>query len=212
MSPMLHAASHPAIPTAFMSAPFLPEGRPFTADTDTALDTADLLIAPAVTYHQHRACNTLVRRLYASRGYKVMPPQQKVDDPNHVTFGAWLEGDLIATLTASRDSRAGLLADNLYGQEMAALRKPARVIGEVTRLAAATAFHNIDLLKTLFRTTYQYARTVFGVTDVVIEVNPRHAGYYRQKLGFSQAGALRTCPRVEAPAILLHRTLGNFRV
>ena len=208
---MLHVASKSAISSAFMSAPFLPGGRGCSADTCATIETTDLLIAPAVTYHQHRACNTLVRRLYSSRGYKVLPPHRSVDDPNHVTLGAWLDGNLVATLTASRDSRAGLLADNLYGHEMAALRKPARIIGEVTRLAAAAHYPAPDLLKTLFRATYQYARAVFGVTDVVIEVNPRHAGYYRRKLGFAQAGALRTCPRVEAPAILLHRTLGNFR-
>lgn len=193
-----------------MSAPFLRGGRPCPADACATADAADLLIAPAVTYHQHRACNALVRRLYASRGYKVIPHRQNVDDPNHVTLGAWQDGDLVATLTASRDSRAGLLADNLYGQEMAALRKPARIIGEVTRLAAISDGCDTDLLNSLFRATYQYARAVFGVTDVVIEVNPRHAGYYRRKLGFSEVGGLRTCPRVEAPALLLHRSLGNF--
>lgn len=174
-------------------------------------ETSDLVIAPAVTFQQHRACSALVRRMYAWRGYLLSPSRQPVDDPNHVVLGAWDDGELIATLTTSRDSRAGLLADALYGEEISVLRKPARVICEVTRLAVDADCHDPELLKSLFRAAYQYARAVFGGTDAVIEVNPRHAGYYRRELGFQQVGKLRTCPRVEAPAVLLHRTMGGLR-
>ncbi|UCV26914.1 N-acyl amino acid synthase FeeM domain-containing protein [Ferribacterium limneticum] len=168
------------------------------------------MIAPAVTYQQHRACGALVRRMYSWRGYRLSPPRHQLDDPNHVTLGAWLDRELVATLTASRDSGSGLLADALYAQEMSRLRKPAKVICEVTRLAVDLDCHDPELMQSLFKAAYQYARAVFGGTDVVIEVNPRHAGYYRRQLGFTQVGTLRTCPRVEAPAILLHRTLGNL--
>lgn len=194
-----------------MSAPYPPGGRGYPVDTDLILDTADLVIVPAVTYHQHRACNALVRRMYISRGYRVLPQRQRHDDPNHFTLGTWVQGELVATLTGSRDSRSGLLADHLYGHEISALRRPSRVIGEVTRLAVDPDGRHPELLKALFRASYQYARAIFGVTDVVVEVNPRHAGYYRRELGFSQVGAMRTCPRVEAPAVLLHRALGNLR-
>ena len=149
--------------------------------------------------------------MYAWRGYQASPPFQRVDDPNHVTFGVWTEGELVATLTGSRDSSTGLLADSLYGEEVRSLRQPARTICEVTRLAVDADSHDPELLKSLFRAAHQYARAVFGGTDVVIEVNPRHAGYYRRELGFKQIGKLRICPRVEAPAVLLHRTLGSLR-
>lgn len=183
----------------------------FPSDTRLVRETPDLLIAPAVTYQQRRACGALVRRMYAWRGYHVSPPAQPVDDPNHVILGAWSEGELIATLTGSRDSSNGLLADALYGEEIGSLRKPARTLCEVTRLAVDADNHDPELLKSLFSAATQYARAVFGGTDVVIEVNPRHAGYYRRELGFRQVGTLRTCPRVAAPAVLLHRTLGGLR-
>lgn len=206
-----HIASNlPPIP-GLMSPPYSSGDRGHTVDPGISIDNADLVIVPAVSYHQHRACNALVRRMYLSRGYRVLPQRQSIDDPNHFTLGAWLDGELVATLTGSRDSRAGLLADSLYGHEISALRKPSRVLGEVTRLAVDSEPGNPVLLKALFRATYQYARAIFGVTDVVIEVNPRHAGYYRREMGFSQIGSIRTCPRVEAPAVLLHRTLGNLR-
>jgi hypothetical protein len=176
-----------------------------------AFEQPELVVAPAITHHQHRACSALVRRMYAWRGYRLSPARQVIDDPNHATLGAWMEGEVVATLTATRDSSAGLLADNLYGEEMAALRKPSRIIGEVTRLAVDTDCHDPEVLKSLFKSSYQYARAIFGVTDVVIEVNPRHAAYYRREFRFSQIGAARVCPRVDAPAVLLHRTLGNLR-
>lgn len=173
------------------------------------VDTADLIVAPAVTYAQLRACSRLVRRMYAWRGYRLVPNRLQPADPNHVTIGAWLDGELVATATASRDSAAGLLADGLYHDEMVRLRGQSRVICEVTRLAVDLDCHDPELLNSLFLAVYQYVRAVFGGTELVIEVNPRHAGYYRRTMGFQQIGGLRTCPRVNAPAVLLHRTLGN---
>lgn len=211
MPPMQHVInSKSTLLPAFMSASLLAE------EDDTVSDSAifempELLVAPAVTYHQHRACSALVRRMYAWRGYRLSPSSQLIEDPNHATLGAWMDGELVATLTTSRDSSAGLLADKLYAEEMAELRKPAHVICEVTRLAVDVDSHDPELLKSLFRSAYQYARAIFGVTDAVIEVNPRHAAYYRREFGFSQIGKLRTCPRVDAPAVLLHRPLGNLR-
>lgn len=198
-------------PSKFISALLPTRGLDSIASSHPFFDSQELIVAPAVTYQQHRACSALVRRMYAWRGYRFAPTRQLIDDPNHATLGAWMNGKLVATMTTSRDSSAGLLADSLYAEEMAKLRKSSRVICEVTRLAVDSDENDPDLLKSLFRSTYKYAKAVFGVTDVVIEVNPRHASYYRRTFGFSQVGALRTCPRVDAPAVLLHRSLGNIR-
>jgi hypothetical protein len=40
-----------------------------------------------------------------------------------------------------------------------------------------------------------------------IEVNPRHAPFYRRKLGFEMVGEQKMCRRVQAPAVLLHQKL-----
>jgi hypothetical protein len=42
------------------------------------------------------------------------------------------------------------------------------------------------------------------VDDVFIEVNPRHVPFYRRMLDFTAIGDCKVCPRVEAPAILMH--------
>lgn len=190
---------------ALLQAPVLPaDERGFLPETP------ELIVAPAVTYAQLRACSGLVRRMYTWRGYRLAPNRLQPADPNHVTIGAWLDGELVATATASRDSAAGLLADGLYKDEMVKLRGQSRVVCEVTRLAVDLDCHDPELLTSLFLAIYQYVRAVFGGTELVIEVNPRHAGYYRRTMGFHQIGGLRTCPRVDAPAVLLHRTLGNI--
>jgi len=203
-------SSSPLLPD-FMSASLLPGQMDSSLRSGGVIKLPELVVAPVVTYQQHRACSALVRRMYAWRGYRISPARQLIKDPNHATLGAWLNGELVATLTASRDSGAGLLADNLYAEELTVLRKSSRVICEVTRLAVDLDSHDPEVLKSLFRSSYQYARAIFGVTDAVIEVNPRHATYYRREFGFSQIGTIRTCPRVDAPAVLLHRPLGNLR-
>ncbi|MDE2439954.1 MAG: hypothetical protein KGP14_02935 [Betaproteobacteria bacterium] len=188
----------------------LADERGFLPETPSRAEAPELIVAPAVTYGQLRACSGLVRRMYAWRGYRLAPNRLQPADPNHVTIGAWLDGELVATATASRDSAAGLLADGLYKDEMAKLRGQSRIVCEVTRLAVDLDCHDPELLNSLFLAIYQYVRAVFGGTELVIEVNPRHAGYYRRTMGFQQIGGLRTCPRVDAPAVLLHRTLGNI--
>ena len=45
---------------------------------------------------------------------------------------------------------------------------------------------------------------VHGVTDVFIEVNPRHVAFYSRALGFVVLGDERICARVGAPSVLLH--------
>ncbi len=207
----MHEASSLDSTLALLPAPaLLADERGFWPETPSPAKAPELIVAPAVTYAQLRACSSLVRRMYAWRGYRLAPNRLQPADPNHVTIGAWLDGELVATATASRDSAAGLLADGLYRDEMAKLRGHSRIVCEVTRLAVDLDCHDPELLNALFLAIYQYVRAVFGGTELVIEVNPRHAGYYRRTMGFQQIGGLRTCPRVNAPAVLLHRTLGNI--
>lgn len=208
--PAMHHAS-PLLATLphLLSSQMAADVHGFTGVPHVPLEAPELVVAPAVTYAQLRACSSLVRRMYAWRGYRLAPNRLQPADPNHVTIGAWLDGELVATATASRDSAAGLLADGLYKDEMIKLRGQSRIVCEVTRLAVDLDCHDPELLNSLFLAIYQYVRAVFGGTELVIEVNPRHAGYYRRTMGFQQIGCLRTCPRVDAPAVLLHRTLGN---
>lgn len=207
----MYNASHLDATLDHLQAPMLlTEERGYFPEAPSATEAPELIVAPAVTYAQLRACSGLVRRMYAWRGYRLAPNRLQPADPSHVTIGAWRQGVLVATATASRDSAAGLLADGLYHDEIAKLRGHSRIVCEVTRLAVDAECYEPEVLGSLFLAIYQYVRAVFGGTELVIEVNPRHAGYYRRTMGFRQVGDLRTCPRVDAPAVLLHRSLGNI--
>jgi hypothetical protein len=51
---------------------------------------------------------------------------------------------------------------------------------------------------------YTVGRFEHGVTDVFIEVNPRHVVFYTRALGFVVAAGAQLCQRVLAPSVLLH--------
>jgi hypothetical protein len=48
------------------------------------------------------------------------------------------------------------------------------------------------------------------ITDMFIEVNPRHVPFYRRAFGFRVAAPERTCPRVLAPSVLLRLEVDAF--
>ena len=59
------------------------------------------------------------------------------------------------------------------------------------------------MLAGLFHTVYLFAWRIRHFDYVVIEVNPRHAGFYKRSLGFDVISPERHNPRVNAPAVLM---------
>lgn len=169
-------------------------------------------IRPARTPKQHGLANSLVRRMYAWRGYRTEAQRQSLDDQNRITLAAWQYDEVVATLTLRRDSSCGLLADAHYGDVLERLRRPDRVVCEVSRLAIDPDFSSRDLLNKLFSTALDYGREHFSASDAVMEVNPRHVRYYQRCLGFRQLGDVRQCLRVDAPAVLLHQEIDDITI
>lgn len=169
-------------------------------------------IYPTRTRFQQGAASMLVRKMYAWRGYTTESIGDAADDPNRITLAAWKFDEVVATLTLGRDSEKGLLADGLYAPELDNLRRPNRVVCEVSQLAVDPDFSSRELLSALFQAALQYGKDLFSASDVVIEVNPRHALYYQRLMRFKQIGNARQCPRVDAPAVLLHQTLDDFAI
>jgi len=167
-------------------------------------------IRPVRTESQHDAANMLVQQMPACCGNNSELHRQQMDDPNRVILAARQYDELAATLTLNRDSPEGLLADVLYAPELGRLRRPGRVVCEVSRLAVDPDFSSRDLLIALFQAAFKYARNVFAASDAVIEVNPRHSRYYQRLLGFRQIGRQRHCRRHEAPVVLLHQELDGM--
>lgn len=159
------------------------------------------------SHNQRIKISKLIKHMYASRGYYADSSTDFIYHSNQTSFEASTEKCVVGTLTLGHDSKNGLLADTLYKEVLEAIRKKNRKICELTRFAIDSQHSSKELLASLFNLVYISARIIHKATDFVIEVNPRHAGYYKRLLGFHQIGELRTCPRVNAPAVLLHLEL-----
>lgn len=151
--------------------------------------------------HGHRNDSSyLVRKMYGWRGYIADPAHTH---PNCVTLIASSGDKSVATLTVGFDSDAGMAVGALYPDEVARLRENGAQLCEFTRLAVDRTAHSKELLAMMFHVAYIFARRLHDKTDLLIEVNPRHARFYERMLGFRTIGPERVCPRVNAPAVLM---------
>lgn len=149
--------------------------------------------------------------MYATRGYQTESTSVFSDSPNQYTFEARNEHQLLGTLTLTIDSDSGLLADQLYKNEIDTFRNEGKNVCEVSKLAFTPNTSSKQIFAALFHIAYLYARFLHGVEAAFIEINPRHVRFYKSTLGFSQIGDQRTCPRVDAPAILLGLDLNHMK-
>lgn len=176
---------------------------------EVLLERSDFHIRLASTRGHRSQVSMLINRLYTWRGYKWEINGDLPHGPNQITLQTCNGEYVFGTLTLRLDSNSGLLADELYCAEIGAYRAAGAKVCELAWLAVEPEFGTKEVLASLFHLAYIYGRRVHGVTDVFIEVNPRHVGFYEQMLGFRRAGELRICPRVNAPAVLLHLELDH---
>ena len=148
----------------------------------------------------------LIQKMYGWRGYSVSPVA-----PNRrpITIVASDSERALATISIGFDSKEKLLVDTLYGAEVDQLRTRGARLCEFTRLAVDRNEQSREVLAMMFHIAYMYARRFAKCTDLLIEVNPRHVRFYCAMLGFEVIGNERTCPRVNAPAVLLRLDLAH---
>jgi hypothetical protein len=151
------------------------------------------------------SASMLINKMYAWRGYA--GTHQLNDDPNRITLTATDKGDVVGTLSIGIDSPSGLLADQLFKEELDVHRAKGSRLCEFTKLAFDPSVRSKTALANLIHLAVIYARDIHKCSEIVIEVNPRHRRFYERMLGFTQEGELKTNPRVEAPAYLLRVNL-----
>ena len=170
----------------------------------------------AVSRSQRDAVEKLVRRRYAWRGYnlpEVMDHALEVatrGEESSLTLLAEHQGALAGTLTLTLDSPKGLLAEQTYGAEIERVRAEGRHICELVKLAMEEGADWKAVLDALLQATYLVARVVHSMTDIFIEVNPRHVRFYQRVFGFTPSSEKRVCARVGAPSVLMHLDLEKF--
>jgi len=182
-------------------------GRP-----ECALECNDYSVRRAATVLEYMNAANLVKEMYSRRGYLTDGVTPLPRRENTITLDAHDAHQVMGTLTVRLDSpEAGLLADALYMAEIDEFRTTGRKVCEVSKLAVDPKFGSKELMASLFQLAYLYMHVVNRADDLFIEVNPRHAGFYKRMLGFEEIGELRICPRVNAPAVLLHIELEYMR-
>lgn len=147
----------------------------------------------------------LVRERYQWRGYSAEHVKPAKPDPARrgFTLVARDGESTVGTLTLGFDGPKGLMIDEGYPAEIQRARLEGRRVCELTRLALAEQIDTKVVLSSLFGVAYALGRALHDVTDVFIEVNPRHVVFYRRVLGFVVAAGERFCERVNAPSVLL---------
>jgi hypothetical protein len=187
--------------------------RQQTADARDCDTDAALHIAVAKSREQFELARELVRRRYAWRGYEVedaadVPAKLRHEQSSQeFTFLVASGQAVLGTLTLGLDGPHGLRAEGAYRDVIEKFRAMGSRVCELTRLALAESVNSKAVLASLFSLAHAVGRTTHRVTDVFIEVNPRHVRFYTRVLGFAVAGGETFCERVRAPSVLLQLEL-----
>src|SRR5690606_42026184 len=112
------------------------------------------------------SASDLIQKMYGWRGYNVSP---LAEDKRPITIVASDDAQALATISIGFDSREKLLADELYGPELDALRAKGARLCEFTRLAVDRNEQSRDVLAMMFHVAYMYARRFARCTDLLIE-------------------------------------------
>ena len=174
---------------------------------DASVTTANVRIKLASSYEEQAAADRFLAMRYAWRGYVADssedPSSDKQGSLNYFTLLAYREDQIAGTLTVGVDAGHGLLVDEANREVVDGLRRAGRRVTELRRLAVQDELGAKVVLAHLFRAAYLVGRELHDATDVLIEVNPRHAGFYGRVFGFVRMGDAWICARVNAPAVLL---------
>lgn len=159
----------------------------------------------AITEEDFRLSGELISDRYSWRGYRCdARDADSGQEQREVTLMAWSKHSaVVGTMTLRFDDGCGLLADRTHARGLGAVRGRGRELCEISRFAVASEADSKATITGLFDLSYLLGRKMLGVTDVVVEVNPRHVGFYRRAFGFEPISEVRTCTRVNAPAVLL---------
>lgn len=172
----------------------------------TRFENESFKIRFASNNERRKSATLLVEKLYGSRGYKASDGAATQEEkPDRITLLVNnKENRPVGTITLGPDGPMGLMADELYKEELDAMRaKPGIRLLELTKFAMDRHSGNVkEVLAHLMNIAYIYTKLV-ECNWMVIEVNPRHVAFYESTLGFMVMGEERTCPRVNAPAVLL---------
>ncbi|MDB5766169.1 MAG: N-acetyltransferase [Collimonas fungivorans] len=177
--------------------------------SDVTINEKSFGIRVADTDEGRSSASLLINKMYAWRGYA--GTHRIEDNPNRITLSASDKGEVVGTVTLGIDSPIGILADEVFKDQIDPFRARGAKVCEITKLAFDPTVRSKMALASLFHILFIYGRRMHKCTDVFIEVNPRHRRFYETMLGFTRLAELRSNPRVAAPAYLLWSNLDDVQ-
>ena len=183
------------------------DGHAPGVDAGLVFEQKNFGIRLADTENGRNSASMLINKMYAWRGYG--SGHQVKPNPARITLTASdKQKRVIGTVTLGMDSDEGLLADDIFRDQIDARRNAGGKVCELTKLAFDPDIRSKFALAALFHIIFIYGRRMHGCTDVFIEVNPRHRRFYESMLGFRRLCEVRMNSRVNAPAVLLWVDIG----
>jgi hypothetical protein len=176
-------------------------GSTQTKIDDVVLSEKDFKIRLADTEQGRNSASMLIKTMYSWRGYA--GTHQLQESLNRITLTASDIDKVVGTITLGIDSPVGILADDLFKDEIDPFRQRGRKVCELTKLAFDPETRSKRVLASLFHIIFMYLHRLHQCNDIFIEVNPRHRLFYEKLLGFRQMGGEKLNTRVNAPAFLL---------
>jgi len=159
---------------------------------------------------------SLVYREYLKLGYIKEPSPSEIHIsiyhilPETAVFIFKSYLTVICTLTQIFDSKLfGLPMDDLYHEELNALRSASRKLVELSALATPREARWRNIFMYLCRAMYWYA-IYKNVNDLCIMVNPKHVDFYKRIFLFEDLGPEKYYPNVGAPAVALRLNLDDI--
>src|ERR1043165_1538320 len=155
----------------------------------------------------------LVERRYGDRGLVISRERYSSRNQHGDIVCTARNGDkIIGTLSGRFDGPDGLHADLLFKQELDEWRAAGVTLCEFGGLAVDKHSHDPKrVLAQIYHLGYLHAHRRARCERLVIEVNPRHVGFYRRCLGLVPYTAARHNPRVDAPAVLMSIDFATVR-
>ena len=178
-----------------------PDTEPRIEYEDLTVDQKSFAIRLADTDEGRNSASMLINKMYSWRGYT--GSHDLHESPNRITLTASDKNAAIGTITLSIDSPIGILADEVFKEQVDMRRNLGGKVCELIKLAFDPNIRSKLVMASLFHVAYIYGRYIHKCTDVFIEVNPRHRRFYETMLGFKRLGERKINPRVNAPAFLL---------
>jgi hypothetical protein len=124
-------------------------------------------------------------------------------DPHLFSFLAHHEGKLAGSMSVRLDSPRGLAADELYRDELDALRAENQKLAELVQVSVDMNSVPRRVLAGLFHTAYLFAGTVHSADYCLLIAAARHADFFYASLGFDYVGDERLNRRAGVPMALL---------